>query len=67
MVTGAEFDEFRAVSSWPDAPSASAICKRLRFGWRMVVSLALDSGREWAGVGEDDRQAPTGGADQGVV
>ena len=48
MVTGAEFDALLAVSSWPDAPSASAICKRLQSGWRMVVSLAFDSGRDWA-------------------
>ena len=48
MLSEAEFDLWRLRSSWPDAPSASCICKRLGLAWREVVALALHAERDWA-------------------
>ena len=48
MLSQAEFDFWRFRSSWPDAPSASCICKRLGLAWREVVALALHAERDWA-------------------
>ncbi len=48
MLSEAEFDVWRFRSSWPDAPTASCICKRLGLAWREVVALALHAKRDWA-------------------
>lgn len=57
MVTRAEFDGARGCSAWPDAASASCICKRLALPWREVVTLALSSERDWARTIGKRRQA----------
>jgi hypothetical protein len=46
-VTTNQWDEARALSFWPDAPSAAALCKRFSTAWRALVALAFDDGRDW--------------------
>jgi hypothetical protein len=46
-VTREEWDEARALSFWPDAPSAAALCKRFATAWRALIALAFDDGRDW--------------------
>jgi hypothetical protein len=46
-VTTKEWDEARALSFWPDAPSAAALCKRFATAWRALIALAFDDGRDW--------------------
>jgi hypothetical protein len=51
-----EFDRTVASLGYPDAPSARAICGRLKRSWTVIVALALDEARSFQKLDAPEKQ-----------